>query len=232
MLRVNGQRVKTWQTLAFGILMGCTHRDPPAPLPEPSAPAAFAKTTAAAPSPSVVATVARAGGTANAATSAIEAPDALPPSADGEEQTKDMPSAESAAFRARIHALFKAIQTNDVSMAKSSFFPVGAYEKVKAVANARGDHERRLMAAFARDIAALHKKHGDKWSDAKLLGVDVPMERARWIMPGEEGNKLGYFRAYHSHISYEIDGTTHRAEIVSLISWRGDWYIVHLSGFK
>ena len=31
---------------------------------------------------------------------------------------------------------------------------------------------------------------------------------------------------------YEVDGKERSFEVKSLISWRGEWYVVHLSGFK
>ncbi len=64
------------------------------------------------------------------------------------------------------------------------------------------------------------------------MGLEVPEERGRWVEPEEEYNRIGYFRVFGSKIRYEQGGREHTIELKSLISWRGEWYIVHLSGFK
>ncbi|MDB5221229.1 MAG: hypothetical protein JWO86_9156, partial [Myxococcaceae bacterium] len=163
-----------------------------------------------------------------AATAAVDAgpdPGALP-------QTKDKPEASGAAFAARAAALWDAIVNDDPDRAMPFFFPVTAYEQVKAITNPASDWRRRLVAAYKRDVHALHKRVGDQASSAKLVRADVPQDRARWVEPNEESNKLGYYRVYGTRLIYELDGKERSLEVTSLISWRGEWYVVHLSGFK
>jgi hypothetical protein len=63
--------------------------------------------------------------------------------------------------------------------------------------------------------------------------LKVPEDRARWMKPGSEGNKLGYFRVLRSELRYtDAESKEHSLEITSLISWRGEWYVVHVHGFK
>ncbi len=114
------------------------------------------------------------------------------------------------------------------------FFPVTAYEQVKAIPSPAGDWRRRLVAAYKRDIHGLNKRLVDTKAidSAKFVRLDVPDERARWVEPNEESNKLGYYRVYGTRIIYEVDGKEKSLEISSLISWRGEWYVVHLTGFK
>jgi hypothetical protein len=51
--------------------------------------------------------------------------------------------------------------------------------------------------------------------------------------PGKEGNKLGYYRVTRSKLRYlDAGGTEHTLGLTSLISWRGEWFVVHLDGFK
>lgn len=109
------------------------------------------------------------------------------------------------------------------------FFPLGAYEQVKDVAEPAVDWKRRLVAAYRHDIHELHTRLGDTPADAKLLALDVPETRATWVEPGEEWNKLGYFRVFGSKLRYEVSGAPHAFDVKSLISWRGEWYVVHLS---
>lgn len=147
-------------------------------------------------------------------------------------QTNDKPKASGPAFDARVAALFAAIVSDNPDDAMPSFFPVHAYEQVKAITNPAGDWRRRLVAAFARDIHKLHAKLGAEPEKATFVRIEVPEDRARWVEPNEEGNKLGYYRVYGTRILYEVDGKQRSFEVTSLISWRGEWYVVHLSGFK
>lgn len=147
-------------------------------------------------------------------------------------QTKDKPEASGAAFDARIGALWDAIVKDDPELAMPFFFPVTAYEQVKAITNPASDWRRRLVAAYKRDVHALHKRLGDRASDVKFVRADVPQDRARWVEPNEESNKLGYYRVYGTRLVYELEGKERSLEVTSLISWRGEWYVVHLSGFK
>jgi hypothetical protein len=111
------------------------------------------------------------------------------------------------------------------------FFPVSAYERVKDVANPDGDWKQRLVAAYVRDIHALHGRLAGTGA-SHFLGIDVPQARARWVEPGEEWNKVGYYRVFGSKLRYSDDAGDHAFEIKSLISWRGEWYVVHLSAIK
>jgi len=107
------------------------------------------------------------------------------------------------------------------------FFPLPAYRQVKDVADPASDWKRRLVAAYARDIHALHARLGDGAASATLRGLDVPDARARWVEPGEEYNRLGYYRVFGSRLRYEVDGASRAFDVKSLISWRGEWYVVH-----
>ncbi len=147
------------------------------------------------------------------------------------EQTHDKPHASGAAFDARVAALWDGIVHDDPDRAMPFFFPVTAYEQVKAIGNASSDWRRRLVANYKRDIHALHSRLGDDAEKAKLARADVPDDRARWVDPGEEYNKLGYYRVYGTRLVYAIDGKERSFDVSSLISWRGEWYVVHLTGF-
>jgi hypothetical protein len=147
-------------------------------------------------------------------------------------QTKDRPAPSSPELDARAAALWDGIVHDDPERAMPFFFPLGAYQQVKAIADPERDWKRRLVAAYARDIHALHAKLGTAAQSAKLVRLEVPDARARWVEPGEEYNKLGYFRVFSSRLRYEVEGKERSIEITSLISWRGQWFVVHLSGIK
>lgn len=147
-------------------------------------------------------------------------------------QTHDEPTTSGEIFQTRARLLWEAIVLDDPERALAFFFPSAAYEQVKAIAHPLADWRRRLLANFTRDIHALHAELGPHPENARFVRVDVPNGRARWIEPGEEGNKLGYYRVFGTKLRYEEGGRERTFDITSLISWRGEWYIVHLSGFK
>ena len=145
-------------------------------------------------------------------------------------QTRDRPDGGTDAFTERSRALWEAIIQDDPARAMPFFFPVAAYEQVKAIPSPSSDWRRRLVANYVRDIHVLHAQITDT---ARLERFEVPDGRARWVEPGEEGNKLGYWRVYGTRIDWtDADGKTKAFPVTSLISWRGEWYVVHLSGFK
>lgn len=149
------------------------------------------------------------------------------------DQTKDEPAVDSPAFKKRLDLLWRAIVADDPSIAEPAFFPVVAYEKVKDIEKPKGDWKHRLMKNFHRDIHAYHDKLGSEANAYELVGLDVDAKRVKWMEPGKEGNKLGYYRVTRSKLRYkDPSGSEKSLELTSLISWRGEWFVVHLHGFK
>ena len=144
-------------------------------------------------------------------------------------QTRDRPGTTDAAFSIGVAAMWQGIVDDNPDEAMAFFFPLTAYRQVKAVHDPDGDWTNRLVAAYSRDIHHLHAQLGQGASRATLVGLDVPEAKAEWINPGREYNKLGYWRVYGSQLRYQLDGTTHSMPIYSLISWRGEWYVVHVT---
>jgi hypothetical protein len=148
-------------------------------------------------------------------------------------QTDERPSIHTPRFERRMRALAEAIQRGEAEGARASFFPLVAYQAVKDVAKPERDYRFRLLAHFERDVKEYRKELGRDAADATFLGVDVPEAAAKWMAPGSEGNRLGYFRVLRSTLRFKLaDGSQRRLELTSLISWRGEWYVVHLHGFE
>ena len=161
------------------------------------------------------------------------APKLVAPDGKPLEQTEDKPSLESKWFKAGLVAVFRAIQMDDPGPAEAFFFPVEGYRQVKDVADPDRDYRRRLIANFRRDVHDYHQRLGPHAAEARFVGIDVPVERMRWMKPHTEGNKRGYYRVTHSRLRYDnAEGKPLSLEVTSFISWRGEWYLVHLNGFK
>ena len=151
-------------------------------------------------------------------------------------QTDQRPSTSTEAFRQRIEAVAEAIISGNAEPALSSFFPLVAYAQVKDVAKPERDYKFRLLANFKRDVLEYHHALGaqpGEAAQAKFSGITSSEKNAKWMAPGSEGNRLGYFRVLRSRLHFTLPaGRSRDFELTSLISWRGEWYVVHLHGFK
>jgi hypothetical protein len=224
---------------------GCSHAEPPTPDASPfvaRAPASALEPSGsppadAAPSPGATAPlpVAKAPSPAAAPASTVPETGSPPTASDSSSalgQTQDMPSADGASFRAHAALLWRAIADDNPDAAMPLFFPLGAYQQVKDVGDPAADWNHRLVAAFRHDIHALHAKLGADATAATFVSLDVPSGRARWVLPGEEWNKIGYYRVFGAKIRYGVNGEAHTFDVKSLISWRGEWFVVHLSAIR
>jgi hypothetical protein len=140
-------------------------------------------------------------------------------------QSSVLPKASGTAFNNAVHDLWLAVTTGDPDYAKPAFFPEKAYDQVKAIADPESDWQGRLWLDFTLDLAAVHKlvKPG-----ATLVKVTAPTQYEQWIPPGACYNSTGYWHLPGSRLVYREGGVTHSFGIASFISWRGDWYLIHL----
>jgi len=156
-------------------------------------------------------------------------PNPCPPrSAASKPQTPQLPSAHTPCFHAEMRALWQGIRTNSLSLAMPAFFPERAYAQVKAIANPGGDYATRLVYDYRVDIAALHALLGTDVASARLVDLNVPSSYAHWVPPGACYNGVGYYELPNARVVYREHGQTRSFGIASMISWRGDWYVVHL----
>ena len=87
-------------------------------------------------------------------------------------------------------------------------------------------------AAFKEDVHAWHTQLGANAAGAQLTAVSVPSDQAQWILPGAEYNKGSYWRVYGATLRYQVDGRAGTFAVASMISWRGEWYVVHLASIR
>jgi hypothetical protein len=152
-----------------------------------------------------------------------------PPSAAALPQTPTLPSTTGTAFKNLIHDFWLAVTTGSPDYAKPAFFPEKAYQQVKAISDPAYDWQTRLWSEFTLDVKAVRPLVG---RDARLLKVVVPMQYAIWVPPGACYNAIGYWHVPGARVVYERGGVTRSFGITSLISWRGDWYLVHLGAYS
>jgi hypothetical protein len=146
-------------------------------------------------------------------------------------QTDEKPAASGAQWDADTHALWDAIVSDDPAKAMSFFFPLSAYTQVKGISDPKHDYDTRLIPYYEEDIHALHKQLGANAAKAQFVAVEVP-GTAQWIKPGVEYNKGAYWRVQENKLRYTVDGAPKSFVVKSMISWRGRWYVVHLTSIR
>jgi hypothetical protein len=148
-------------------------------------------------------------------------------------QTPVRPTTTTQTFGLRMALLGQAIASGNAEQAVPAFFPSVAYAQVKDIPQPERDWEQRLVSAFRRDIAEYHAKLGQGAGEPTLVRVDVPEQSAKLMKPGSEGNRVAYYRVLRSTLHFRLaNGQEKALELTSMISWRGEWYVVHLHGFQ
>ncbi len=147
-------------------------------------------------------------------------------------QTDERPTASGATFTAGVDGLWEAIRQDKPELAMPFFFPKSAYLQVKAISDPAGDYQNRLIANYEEDIHTLHAQLGANAANAQYVGISVPDDQAVFVQPGEESNKGSYWRVYGTTMQYQVDGQTGSFPVTSMISWRGQWYVVHLGAIR
>jgi hypothetical protein len=143
-------------------------------------------------------------------------------------QTGDFPSTATPQFTAQMDALWNGIVSNSVATAMPAFFPEAAYLQLKTIGAAQSDFEDRLVGDYGLDIGAAHALLGADAAQAQFVGVSVPASYGHWVTPGVCDNDVGYFEVPNARVVYQVAGQTRSFGIASMISWRGQWYVVHL----
>jgi hypothetical protein len=146
-------------------------------------------------------------------------------------QTTTRPSAADPLFRAHVRALWQAVVAGVPAHGLPFFFPLGAYVQVKAISDPVHDYWTRLIADYEQDVMTLHARLGSAAASARMTGVSVP-DTAIWVVPGVEYNKGSYWRVYGTRVSYVAGGLPGSFDVTSMISWRGEWYVVHLGEIR
>jgi hypothetical protein len=174
------------------------------------------------------------------ASTAIGAPDAgPPPAATGTPDAgarapavKDnmvRPALDGDELQERARALFDAIVKDDPPAGDPFWFPKEPFVPLKDV-KGPDKYWDNLHAAYANDIHALHRKR-TSWDGARFVRFAVG-STPKWVKPGDEANKIGYFRSFHGKLGYEVAGAAATIDVHTIISWQGSWYVTHLRKLK
>lgn len=204
----------------LGEVASAPSAEPPAPEPPPAAPAPPEPPPITPPEPPPVPV-------------APEAPPLLDESGALLPQTEEVPRIDTPLFQHRLGLLWRAIVEDDPEIARPFFFPKVAYLKVKAIKDPAQDWEKRLWRLFVRDVHEYHQALGPKPHEARFVRLDFPEGRSAWMKKHKEGNAIGYHRVKRPYLVFtDAGGKERKLEVTVMISWRGEWYVVHLHGFS
>ena len=198
------------------LLAGCGAGAPPEPPVKSAQPAA---SVTSVPAPSSIAP-------SHTASPSAASPSPLPvaPGAGARPQTSAVPSTRSTAFGNAMTDLWLAVTTGQAGLALPAFFPLGAYQQLKAIPYPAADWHDRLWYDFTLDVGAAHALVSP---GARLVRVIVPSYDEVWVPPGVCANTLGYWHVPGPRVVYSEHGEERSFGIADLISWRGVWYVVH-----
>ena len=142
---------------------------------------------------------------------------------------KVLPPLESEDLTERAKKLFDAIVQDDPALGESFWFPKEPFIPLKDV-KGPDKYWNNLHRTYGRDIHALHRKR-KSWDGATFVSFKMG-STPKWVPPGDEANKIGYYRSFRSKLTYRIDEKNVTIDVHTLISWQGQWFITHLSKFK
>jgi hypothetical protein len=126
-----------------------------------------------------------------------------------------------------MEALWRGVVEGSVRPALPAFFPKDAYLQLKAIAGAGSDWTHRLVHDYALDISAAHALVTAGASAPSLVGVKVDSRYGHWVEPGVCDNGIGYYEMPGARMVFRRGSSLHSFGIASMISWRGEWYVVH-----
>jgi hypothetical protein len=122
------------------------------------------------------------------------------------------------------------ILTNNTRQADSMLFPEAAYEKIKAIPYPQSDYVNRLLYLFNLDIGAYRQFLLARGKPVLLRAETSPAD-AQWIPAGACYNKIGYWHLPGVRFVYHYGSAVYSVGVLSMISWRGMWYFIHLGQY-
>jgi hypothetical protein len=126
--------------------------------------------------------------------------------------------------------LWTDILENKPGQADTMMFPEAAYEKLKAIPYPESDYVNRLLFLFNLDISA-YRSFLRASGTPVLVRVETSPADAQWIPAGACYNTIGYWHLPGVRFVYRYGSTIESVGVLSMISWRGKWYFIHLGQY-
>jgi hypothetical protein len=139
------------------------------------------------------------------------------------------PPKDSPELQERARQLFDAIVKGEPEGADPFWFPRDPFVPLKDVKDP-GKYWDQLHRTYGSDVRKFHRKRKN-WDGATFVRFDLG-STPKWVPPGKEANKIGYFRSFHGKLRYRAGQGESEIDVHTVISWQGRWYITHLDNFK
>lgn len=217
--------------MTLGVLAcACERKEPPGATMTPSAGLAVASSGAIAPLPPPASVGIESPAPSGALPAADSTDPPAPPASAAVDWKNEAPALHtSAALEPRGRALLDAIVHDDVSKAQAFFFPQEPFTPLKDIQDP-DRYWKHLYRAYEQDIHKLHRRHRD-WSGVTFESIE-PGTPPVWVPPGDEANKIGYFRSWGTKLRYRLGDELYTVKIHTIISWQGQWHVTHLLPWK
>jgi hypothetical protein len=135
------------------------------------------------------------------------------------------PLEDESDLQQRARDLFQAIVKDDPALAEPFWFPREPFIPLKDPPNPAGYWEK-LHHAYEDDIHWLHRTR-ESWEGATFEHFELGSP-ARWMNPGDEHNRIGYYRSLGGSIQYRLGEKRDSFVVDVIITWQGRWYVTHL----
>jgi hypothetical protein len=133
--------------------------------------------------------------------------------------------ADAKDLQAHASDLFQAIAKDEPPLGESFWFPKEPFIPLKDPPDPGGYWEK-LHRAYVEDIHALHASRAS-WDGATFDRFELGSP-PRWMNPGDEHNRIGYYRSLGGSIHYRVGDKEESVVVDVIITWQGRWYVTHL----
>jgi hypothetical protein len=136
-----------------------------------------------------------------------------------------VPPADAKDLEEHASDLFQAIAKDDPPRGESFWFPKEPFIPLKDPPDPAGYWEK-LHRAYVEDIHVLHRSRAS-WDGAIFDHFELGTP-PRWMNPGDEHNRIGYYRSLGGSIHYRVGDKEESFVVDVIITWQGRWYVTHL----
>jgi hypothetical protein len=152
-------------------------------------------------------------------------PEATPSAEDAPLENNVAPLADPRDLNERANDLFQAVVKDDPAPGEPFWFPKEPFVSLKDPPNPAGYWDK-LHRAYADDIHVLHESR-DSWDGATFDRFELGSP-PRWMNPGDEHNRIGYYRSLGGSIHYRVGQNEETLVVDVIITWQGRWFVTHL----
>jgi hypothetical protein len=139
---------------------------------------------------------------------------------------ESIPASNPGELTTRGKHLLEAIAHDTPDLATDIVFPRDAYSLSRDSADPGKQWDKRITAAFQKDVHTLHKRI--KMAEtAQFISFEIGHSVTQ-ITPKKKEWKKPLWKVRHSKLSFSVQGKVQRIEIDEMTSWRGAWYVTKL----